>query len=87
MNVKHKLETAGCKAMLEAIKVIHDNVPCSLKESKDAWDSGILMANPESPTYRTLIEELGELGVQVYNYDKIQLPKVDAVSSEQRSYT
>lgn len=84
---KYKLEKAGCKQALMAVKIIKENTHCGLKEAKDAWDTGCLEADPSDPDYRKLIEELDNIHVEVYDMEKIQLPKREDFANEKPSYT
>lgn len=58
-----------------------------IKHKLEGAITGELIVDPNSPTYPKLIEVLDNIGIQVFNYDRVQLPKVDAIEREPQAYT
>lgn len=85
MRRKYKLETGSCTNKAKAVKIIF-NYNKSVEVANTCFDRQELEADPEDNNYRELIEDLDSVGVQVYDMEKIQLPKT-IITHEQPCYT
>jgi len=87
MNRKYKLDTAGCTNKQKAVEIL---LPwCgSLEVANTSFEKKELFADPEAEGYREMIEDLDSIGVSVFDYERIQMPKFTGINHEPEfSYT